>query len=39
MYKIESKKLPNTKYCLSYAEAVFYCKVYGLRKSAIKPVH
>lgn len=40
MYKVEHKSLPNTRYCITYAEAAWLCKVYGFNpKRCIKPVH
>lgn len=39
MYKIEHKRLPNTRYYLTYNSAKADCKAYGFPLSCIKPVH
>lgn len=39
MYKIEHKKLPAIKYCTTYSEAKWLCRIYGISTRCIKPVH
>ena len=39
MYKIESKKLPNTRYYVTYSAAKADCKACGISIKCIKPVH
>lgn len=39
MYRIEHRKLPNPKYCLTYSEAKWLCKVYGISTRSIKTVN
>lgn len=39
MYKIESRKLPATRYYHTYSAAVADCKVYCISTKCIKPVH